>query len=83
VWDFGDGSESVTSHHGRRWTRRRAGNIDHTYEVHGRYVLTVDVIWEARWRIGPGAWRHLGYFSNSDSRPYPVRQVIAMLVKPR
>jgi hypothetical protein len=83
VWDFGDGAEKVTRKSGRRWRVRRPGNIGHVYETRGRYRTTVEVIWEARWRIGGGAWRPLGYFTNSDSRRYRVRQVVAVLVRPR
>ena len=82
VWNFGDGSDMVTTGSGRRWSASRGGNIGHVYETRGRYELAVDVVWEARWRIGEGPWQSLGYFSNSDSRPYRVRQVIAVLTEP-
>ena len=82
VWNFGDGSDMVTNGSGRRWSASRGGNIGHVYETRGRYDLVVDVVWEARWRIGGGPWQSLGYFSNSDSRPYRVRQVIAVLTEP-
>ena len=81
VWDFDDGSDKVTYDPGRRWTRWRDGSIGHLYETSGRYDLNVDVVWEARWRIGAGTWRHLGYFTTSDSKRYPVREVIAMLIR--
>jgi hypothetical protein len=80
VWSFGDGTDRVTRGAGRRWTQRRPGNIDHTYETTRRYRVLVEVIWEARWRFGTGAWRPLGYFTNSDTRGYRVREVIAVLV---
>lgn len=80
VWTFGDGSDRVTTHHGRRWTRSRPGNIRYTYETKRRYTVRVEVIWEARWRIGFGAWRHLGYFSNSDTDRYRVRELKPVLV---
>jgi hypothetical protein len=83
VWDFGDGRDKVTTRSGRRWRKRRPGNIGHTYETRGRYRTRVEVIWEARWRIGGGPWRPLGYFSNSDARRYRVRQVVAVLVRQR
>jgi hypothetical protein len=83
VWDFGDGSDKVTTHSGRRWTQRHSGNVSHLYETKGRHELGVEVIWEARWRINAGSWQPLGYFSNSDDRPYPVREVVAMLVRSR
>jgi hypothetical protein len=83
VWTYGDGTDHATRRSGRRWTRRRPGSIHHTYEGKGRYTLTVEVIWEARWRIGFGPWRPLGYFTNSDSRPYRVRSVVATLVRAR
>jgi hypothetical protein len=81
VWDFGDGIEKVTRKSGLRWRARRSGNIAHTYETRHRYRIGVEVIWQARWRLGGGAWRPLGYFSNSDSRRYRVRQVIAVLTR--
>jgi hypothetical protein len=81
VWRFGDGTEKVTRKSGRRWRARRPGNIAHTYETRHRYRIGVEVIWQARWRLGGGAWRPLGYFSNSDSRRYPVRQIIPVFVR--
>lgn len=81
VWTFGDGSDDVTRHHGRRWTKKRPGNIDHIYEAKHRYRVRVEVIWRARWRIGLGPWRTLGYFSNSDSAPYRVGELVPVLVR--
>ncbi|HWC14053.1 MAG TPA: PKD domain-containing protein [Actinomycetota bacterium] len=83
VWNFGDGSDRVTTDSGRPWTPDRPGSIDHVYEASGRYELMVEVVWEARWRLGSGAWRHLGYFTNSDSRPYRVRSIVSILVRAR
>jgi hypothetical protein len=80
VWDFGDGEDKVTASSGRAWTKRRDGNIAHTYETKAHYIVAVEVVWEARWRIGTGEWHPLGFFSNDDSRPYPVREVISVLV---
>lgn len=81
VWDFGDGDERVTDHAGRPWTPTRDGNVAHLYESRGRYDLGVEVIWQARWRIGGGGWQHLGYFSNSDTTSYPVRQMVPVLTR--
>jgi hypothetical protein len=83
AWDFADGHNKTTSSSGRRWTPRREGNIAHMYETRGSYDVSVDVIWTARWRIGSGPWQPLGYFTTSDSATYPVRQVVALLVRPR
>jgi hypothetical protein len=83
VWDFGDDTDKVTEEPGRPWTRWRDGNVAHMYETRARYEVAVEVVWSARWRIGVGAWEPLGFFSNSDTRPYPVRQMVAMLVRPR
>ena len=83
VWTYGDGTDAVTHRPGRRWTRARAGSIHHTYETKGRYDLTVEVIWHARWRIGAGGWRSLGFFSNSDTRAYRVRSIVPVLVRAR
>ncbi|MDQ3645959.1 MAG: PKD domain-containing protein [Actinomycetota bacterium] len=82
-WTFGDGSTLTTSHPGRPWTRSRPGNIAHLYERSARYEVSVDVIWEARWRVGGGPWQPLGFFRTSDEVPYPVRQMIAALTEPR
>jgi hypothetical protein len=82
VWSFGDGSDQVTHSPGRAWTKTRPGSIDHTYEARGRYDVAVEVIWQARWNVDAGPWRDLGFFSTADARTYPVRQIIAVLVKP-
>ena len=79
-WHFGDGASRTTAHPGQRWTPRHRGSIAHTYETAGRYDLSIDVLWQARWRTGSGPWRPLGTFSTSDSRPYAVREVLAWLV---
>ena len=83
VWRFGDGAERTTAYPGRAWTRRKPGNIAHMYETRGRYTVEVEVVWEARWRIGGGDWMPLGYFTNSDSDRYPVRQVRSALTRDR
>jgi hypothetical protein len=83
MWRFGDGGERATDHAGRRWTRRRPGNIAHMYETRGRYAVEVEVLWEARWRIGSGGWLPLGYFSNTDSDTHPVREVRSALTRDR
>jgi len=83
VWDFGDDTDKVTEEPGRAWTRWLDGNVAHMYQTRARYEVAVEVVWSARWRIGTGAWEPLGFFSNSDARDYPVRQMIAMLVRPR
>ncbi len=81
VWTFGDGSDDVTRHHGRRWTKRRPGNIDHIYETKRRYRVRVEVIWRARWRTGLGPWRALGYFRNFDVDRYRVGELVPVLVR--
>ncbi len=83
VWDFDDGNSRTTTRAVRPWTRRHSGTIRHTYESRGAYDVALEVVWEARWRAGTGEWRHLGYFTTSDSVEYPVRQIVALLVKPR
>lgn len=83
VWSFGEGPTRSTSHPGRAWTKRRPGNVGHLYERRGRYDVGVEVLWQASWRMGAGAWQHLGYFSNSDSRTYPVRQMVPILTRRR
>jgi len=79
VWNFGEGGERTTTDAGRAWSRKRPGSIAHFYETKGSYEVSVQVIYEARWRAGNGAWNALGYFSNLDSRLYRVREVRAYL----
>jgi len=81
VWTFGDGAAKATQDVGRAWRPRRSGSIGHTYQVAGYHDLSVRVIWRASWRIGGGPWQPLGSFSTSDSRTYPVREIIAWLVR--
>ena len=83
VWSFGDGAERTTTTSGRAWRRGRPGSIGHMYQTEGRYDLGVEVVWRAQWRIGTGPWQPLGSFSTSDSRPYPVREILAWLVRAR
>lgn len=80
LWDFDDGAGRRTTHPGRPWTRHREGDVSHLYETKGRYDVSVEVVWAARWRVNDGAWRGLGYFSTTDSVDYPVRGMIAVLV---
>lgn len=81
LWDWGDGNDTLTYEPGRPWNRYRPGSIGHVYETRGRYDLSVEVVWEAQWRINGGAWQALGFFSLSDSVDYPVRQVQARLTR--
>ena len=83
LWDFGDGTTRTTRHGGRAWSPRQDGNVGHLYETKGRYEPEVTVVWVARWRVNGGAWQDLGYFSTSDSDEYPVREMIAVLVRRR
>lgn len=82
-WDFGDGTTRTTRHGGRPWTSTRKGNVGHLYETKGRYEPSVTVVWQARWRVNGGSWRDLGYFSTAGSVEYPVREMVAMLVRRR
>lgn len=83
LWDFGDGATRQTQHGGRPWTPARRGNVGHLYETKGRYEPTVTVVWAARWRVNGGPWDDLGYFSTTGSAEYPVREMIAVLVRRR
>jgi hypothetical protein len=82
-WDFDDGSTRSTRHPGRPWTRTRDGNVGHLYETKGRYEPGVTVLWAARWRVNGGPWAPLGYFSTAGSAEYPVREMLAVLVRRR
>ena len=83
VWTFGDGHQKATSSSGRAWRRGRRGSIGHMYQTAGRYDLGVEVVWRAQWRLGSGAWQPLGSFTTSDAREYPVRELLAWLVRRR
>lgn len=86
-WDFGDGGRTVTSSPGRPlvvWgSRVRPGSIGHMYETKGRYDVRVEAVWSARWQVAGRPWRPLGYFTTTSSRSYPVREVVAALVRSR
>ena len=81
LWRFEPDADLMTSDPGRPWTESRPGNIGHTYETKGHYDVSVEVVWRARWRIGTGAWRDLGFFSTLDSRPYPVQEIVPVLTQ--
>ena len=81
LWRFEPGADLMTNDPGRPWTESRPGNIGHTYETKGHYDVSVEVVWRARWRIGTGAWRDLGFFSTLDSRPYPVQEIVPVLTQ--
>jgi hypothetical protein len=80
LWDFGDGDALTTTTPGRYDPRSHSGPIAHTYEASGRYRVTVELYWEAAYRLGRGPWQELGYFRTFASRPYPVREVVTRLV---
>jgi PKD domain len=83
VWTFGDDRSKTTVRPGRPWTKRRPGNISHMYETRGRYVLSIEILWSARWRTTTGSWNDLGTFTTSESRDYPVREARTRLVRSR
>ena len=78
VWDFGDGDDLIASHAGSP-SRDGEGGISHLYETKGVYDLSVDVIWEASYSVNGGSWTSIGFFSTSDARSYPVREIVAVL----
>lgn len=80
-WRFGDATELITDHPGTPWTPKRPGSIAHTYQTKGSYTVVVEVVWYASYRVNNTAWRPLGVFRTSDSRPLPVRELIPLLVK--
>ena len=79
AWSFGDGQERRTTHPGRRWTKKRDGSIEHTYEAADSYDLDVTIMWSASWSLNGGPPQPLGTFETGDSAVYPVREVIAFL----
>ena len=85
VWSFEVGAQLVTDHPGAaRHALARGGRpVRHTYETNGARTVALEQIWEARWRIGEGAWRVLGYFSVTGVRSYRVREVVPVLVATR
>jgi hypothetical protein len=83
VWSFGDRSGVVTAHPGVAppTLGGRGTPITHTYETDGARAVTVEQIWEARWRSRSGNWQRLGFFSQTAVRVYPVRAIVALLVR--
>lgn len=83
TWSFGDGATVTTYGPGRPWSKNHPGSIGHMYETKGRYEISVEVLYEARFSVNGGPWQPLGYFSTSDQQPYSVREVLAALSRSR
>jgi hypothetical protein len=81
-WTFGDGAKLETSSLGRAYPA--TSDIRHTYEqsslaVGGKFTVTVEVTFNARYRISGGAWQALDPISRSFTAPYPVQQLQSIL----
>ena len=81
-WSFGDGAKLETTTLGRPYPA--TSEIRHTYEqsslaAGGKFTVTVDLTFSARYRVSGGAWQGLDPISRSFTSPYPVQQLQSIL----
>jgi hypothetical protein len=81
-WSFGDGAKLETTTLGRPYPA--TSEIRHTYEqsslaAGGKFTVTVDLTFSARYRVSGGAWQSLDPISRSFTSPYPVQQLQSIL----
>lgn len=82
-WSFGDGTTFETTSLGQPYPAE--SDVQHTYEqsslaAGGRYSVTVDVTFAARYRINGGGWETLDPITRTFSNDYPVQQLQSVLV---
>jgi hypothetical protein len=81
-WSFGDGAKLETTSLGRPYPA--TSEIRHTYEqsslaAGGKFTVTVDLTFSARYRVSGGVWQSLEPISRSFTSPYPVQQLQSIL----
>jgi hypothetical protein len=81
-WSFGDGAKLETATLGRVYPA--TSDIRHTYEesslaVGGKFTVTVEFTFSARYRVNGGAWQSLDPINRSFTSPYPVQQLQSIL----
>jgi len=83
-WNWGDGSQSVTTEPGSSWGARQfsATGTSHVYEISGDYVVSLEVTFEAAYRFDGGAFQSLpGQITRSGGqRVVDVLSVTSVLV---
>jgi hypothetical protein len=81
-WSFGDVAKLETTSLGRAYPA--TSEIRHTYEqsslaAGGKFSVTVDLTFSARYRVSGGAWQSLEPITRSFTSPYPVQQLQSIL----
>ncbi len=52
------------------------GVVGHRWETMGDYVMGVDYVWSARWRVGGGPWQVVAVPDTQWSSPYRVDEIV-------
>lgn len=81
-WSFGDGAKLEATSLGRPYPA--TSDIRHTYEqsslaAGGKFTVTVELTFSARYRVSGGAWQSLDPISRSFTSAYPVQQLQSIL----
>jgi hypothetical protein len=76
-WDFGDGTIKTTSSPGRPYPRR--SQVTHIYErssahLSDGYRVSVEVVFDVRWRTNGRGWRPLPGITRVSERSYRVAE---------
>jgi hypothetical protein len=83
VWDFGDGTDPVTTTSpGIAWPGDDGpGAVHHTYQAVNKtgYSLTLTFVLDVRYRVNGGAWVPLGSVQRPISIVYPVGEIRSVI----
>lgn len=81
-WSFGDGTAIETNSLGRPFPEE--SDVQHIYEQSslangGAYSITVEVSFDAEYRVNGGAWESLAPIARTFTTDYPVQQLQSVL----
>lgn len=81
-WSFGDGTAIETKSLGRPFPEE--SDVQHVYEQSslangGAYSITIEVSFDAEYRVNGGAWESLAPIARTFATDYPVQQLQSVL----
>jgi len=81
-WSFGDGTGIETNSLGRPFPEE--SDVQHIYEQSspangGAYSITIEVSFDAEYRVNGGAWESLAPIARTFTTDYPVQQLQSVL----
>ena len=81
-WSFGDGTAIETNSLGRPFPEE--SDVQHIYEQSslangGAYRITIEVSFDAEYRVNGGAWESLAPIARTFTTDYPVQQLQSVL----